>query len=119
MHCQVRIMEKPSHAGLELPRQHTSMRGGERGRGGEEGGKEGEPPQFTFLASGYATVLKFGDLFLEDFGCFVLLDFGLCHFPSSSVSLGTRSRGTARCVVSVEVFPVATQQCRNYLCDKS
>ena len=27
-------------------------------------------------------------------------------------------RGTARCVVSVEILPVATQQCRNYLYDK-
>jgi len=24
-------------------------------------------------------------------------------------------RGTARCVVSVEILPIATQQCRNYL----
>jgi len=28
-------------------------------------------------------------------------------------------RGTARCVVSVEILPVATKQCRNYLYDKS
>jgi len=28
-------------------------------------------------------------------------------------------RGTARCVVSVEVLPIAMQQCRNYLYDKS
>ena len=28
-------------------------------------------------------------------------------------------RGTARCVVSVEILPTATQQCRNYLLDKS
>jgi len=28
-------------------------------------------------------------------------------------------RGTARCVVSIEIFPIATQQCRNYLYDKS
>ena len=27
-------------------------------------------------------------------------------------------RGTARCVVSVEILPIATQQCRNYLYDK-
>ena len=27
-------------------------------------------------------------------------------------------RGTARCVVSIEILPVATQQCRNYLYDK-
>ena len=28
-------------------------------------------------------------------------------------------RGTARCVVSIEILPIAAQQCRNYLCDKS
>jgi len=28
-------------------------------------------------------------------------------------------RGAARCVVSIKVLPVATQQCRNYLYDKS
>ena len=28
-------------------------------------------------------------------------------------------RGTARCVVSVEILPIATQQCENYLYDKS
>jgi len=27
--------------------------------------------------------------------------------------------GTARCVVSIEILPIATQQCRNYLYDKS
>ena len=28
-------------------------------------------------------------------------------------------RGTVRCVVSTEILPIATQQCRNYLYDKS
>ena len=28
-------------------------------------------------------------------------------------------RGTARCVVSIEILPIAMQQCRNYLYDKS
>ena len=28
-------------------------------------------------------------------------------------------RETARCVVSVEILPTATQRCRNYLCNKS
>ena len=28
-------------------------------------------------------------------------------------------RGNARCVVSIEILPTATQQCRNYLYDKS
>ena len=28
-------------------------------------------------------------------------------------------RGTSRCVMSIEILPVATQQCRNHLYDKS
>jgi len=28
-------------------------------------------------------------------------------------------RVTARCVVSIEILPIAKQQCRNYLFDKS
>jgi len=28
-------------------------------------------------------------------------------------------QGTAKCIVSVEILPIATQQCRNYLYDKS
>ena len=28
-------------------------------------------------------------------------------------------RGTARCVMSIEILPIATQQCRNYLYNKS
>ena len=28
-------------------------------------------------------------------------------------------RGTARCVVSVEILPIAAQQCRNYTCTTS
>ena len=28
-------------------------------------------------------------------------------------------RGTARCDMSIEILPIATQQCRNYLYDKS
>ena len=34
-------------------------------------------------------------------------------------SSATYRRATARCVVSVEILSVATQQCRNYLYDKS
>ena len=41
--------------------------------------------------------------------------------PSQSISNKKLScrRGTARCVVSIEILPIATQQCRNYLHDKS
>jgi len=46
-----------------------------------------------------------------------------CNDASSSSYNGNKKlscrRGTARCVVSVEILPVATQQCRNYLYDKS
>jgi len=38
--------------------------------------------------------------------------------PASYKKLSYR-RGTARCVVSVEILPVPTQQCRNYSYDKS
>ena len=44
-----------------------------------------------------------------------VLSFGPC---GSNKKLSYR-RGTARCVVSIEILPIATQQCRNYLYDKS
>ena len=55
-------------------------------------------------------------------------NLGVLCGPKSSTSQGTHSvenkklscrRGTARCVVSVKILPTATQQCRNYLYDKS
>jgi len=39
-------------------------------------------------------------------------------WPKKNKKLSYR-RGTARCVVSVEILPIATQQCRNHLYDKS
>jgi len=41
------------------------------------------------------------------------------NFPAHNYKKLVYRRGTARCVVSVEILPVATQQCRNYLYDKS
>ena len=38
--------------------------------------------------------------------------------PKPNKKLSYR-RGTARCVVSVEILPTATQQCRNYLYDNN
>jgi len=38
--------------------------------------------------------------------------------PEEDKKLSYR-RGTARCVVSIEILPITTQQCRNYLYDKS
>ena len=40
------------------------------------------------------------------------------ELPNTTKKLSYR-RGTARCVVSIEILPIATQQCRNYLYDKS
>jgi len=40
------------------------------------------------------------------------------HTHNTNKKLSYR-RGTARCVVSIEILPIATQQCRNYLYDKS
>jgi len=34
--------------------------------------------------------------------------------PEEDKKLSYR-RGTARCVMSIEILPIATQQCRNYL----
>ena len=41
------------------------------------------------------------------------------HYIVKSYEKLSYRRGTARCVVSVEILPIATQQCRNYLYDKS
>ena len=40
-------------------------------------------------------------------------------WPRSANKKLSYRRGTARCVVSIEILPIATQQCRNYLYDKS
>jgi len=39
--------------------------------------------------------------------------------PSTTDKKLNYRRGTARYVVSIEILPIATQQCRNYLNDKS
>jgi len=46
------------------------------------------------------------------------LNFGVAIRTVRNKKLNYR-RGTARCAVSVEILPIATQQCRNYLYDKS
>jgi len=52
-----------------------------------------------------------------------LLHIGLCNEKSCVDWINNKKlsyrRGTVRCVVSVEILPIATQQCRNYLYDKS
>ena len=42
----------------------------------------------------------------------------LSYWANANKKLSYR-RGTARCVVSIEILPIATQQGRNYLYDKS
>ena len=40
--------------------------------------------------------------------------YTIAAFPKLTVKKLSYRRGTARCVVSVEMLPIATQQCRNY-----
>jgi len=42
-----------------------------------------------------------------------------CAYDNNYSKKLSYRRGTARCVVSVEILPVAAQQCINYLYDKS
>ena len=44
--------------------------------------------------------------------------FSVIRLERHNKKLSNR-RGTARCAVSVEILPTATQQCRNYLYGKS
>ena len=54
----------------------------------------------------------------EYFAALFLLWILVCCFGGLYKKLSYR-RETARCVVSIEILPIATQQCRNYLYDKS
>jgi len=49
----------------------------------------------------------------------ILQPWSVRHKPVFYYKKLSYRRGTARCVVSVEIVPIATQQCRNYLGDKS
>ena len=42
-----------------------------------------------------------------------------CNVGSTRNKKLSYRRGTARCVLSIEILPIATQQCRNYLYGKS
>ena len=48
-----------------------------------------------------------------------LFQNNLCKLAPKRYKKLSYRRGTARCAVSVEILPTATQQCRNYLYDKS
>ena len=58
-----------------------------------------------------------GQFLLSSRGSSVCLS--VCLFVGHDNKKLSYRRGTARCVVSVEILPVATQQCRNDLYDKS
>ena len=65
-------------------------------------------------------IMKFDIARIKAVECFdvsAFLTFCL-YFNHFNKKLSYR-RGTARCVVSVEILPIATQQCRNYLYGKS
>jgi len=61
--------------------------------------------KFVFLTLGYNLIR---------FTIFALMQYPHVYYKKLSYRWGT-----AQCVVSVEILPVATQQCRNYLYDKS
>ena len=48
-----------------------------------------------------------------------LFQNNLCKLATKRYKKLSYRRGTARCAVSVKILPTATQQCRNYLYDKS
>ena len=89
---------------------------GSRGRAPGQGVRGAKPPwswkPFSFL-------MRHGSSKFASFSAVCKL-----HKPQAFViylsnkKLSYR-RGTARCVVSIEILPIATQQCRNYLYDKS
>jgi len=93
-------------------------------------------PMFHFLSSlsffafchTFACCLSLGkicqDIFRLSFGVFCCLSPTYSSFGNwtgkvvKNKKLSYR-RGTTRCVVSVEILPFATQQCRNYTCTTS
>jgi len=77
-------------------------------------------------ASGMRTLLHVCDVFANDFSVVFNAAKSKClWFRTRRISASyynkklSYRRGTARCVVSIEILPIATQQCRNYLYDKS
>ena len=73
--------------------------------------------------AGYSGVENSADLRDVAVVVFLCLEVGLHAVDDRSVTRQHKKlsyrRGTARCVVSVEILSIATQQCRNYLYDKS
>jgi len=67
--------------------------------------------KFGYLQKGYFPLEFCPKLWLRKFHHGMSI---VCHHKKLSYR-----RGTARCVVSIEILPIATQQCRNYLYDKS
>jgi len=72
---------------------------------------------FDFLPKTDLVIIIYNLLHLQNINEFILV---IATFLSQvfNKKLSYR-RGTARCVVSVKILPIATQQCKNYLYDKS
>ena len=76
-------------------------------------------PISTSLYMQYHTHTLIGSVFYDIFQLTVRNWPLLCTEHTIKYKKLSYRRGTARCVVSIEILPIATQQCRNYLYDKS
>jgi len=78
-----------------------------------------------FIVTMYQNVscAKYYRLFPNILTCYIIQNFicskrvGTWH-PKSNKKLSYH-QGTVRCIMSVEILPIATQQCRNYVYNKS
>ena len=67
----------------------------------------------------YLSPRKRGIMFLPAYVClFVCLPVCLSVTMITKYKKLSYRRGSTRCIVSIEILPIATQQCRNYLYDK-
>jgi len=63
-------------------------------------------------------MIAFNKKYMHEFKCYGTLE-PMYDYPNEHYKKLSYRRGTARCVVSIEILPIATQQCRNYLYDKT
>ena len=76
-------------------------------------------PISTSLYMQYHTHTLIGSVFYDIFQLTVRNWPLLCTEHNIKYKKLSYHRGTARCFVSIEILPIDTQQCRNYLYDKS
>ena len=69
-----------------------------------------------FVSRPISQVIGCEDRLRNDLYC---VKWGVKLYSNQPYKKLTYRRGTARCVVSVEILPIAMQHCRNYLYDKS